>query len=230
MLFKYLFLLSSMLLATEAQTQINYLSLNVGGGLTTLNSKKSNGNSLGEEVKGGASFQTSAIAGFQINQSIHIATGIKYFQLEHEHNFNNLIFGTDIINGTVTVIKSKATIKNIGVPLLFLYNFNQQLGGFRLVAGGNFYYQFISDYQYSITGAGANDPALLSKDEHDFNSNNFSLLAGLSYEFPLAKNFALSLSPSIEYFLTNEENHALAADSNNIVLGLTVGAVFQTGK
>ncbi|HFA48769.1 MAG TPA: hypothetical protein ENJ95_07115 [Bacteroidetes bacterium] len=212
----------------ECYCQLKFSTFDLNAGLTYGKpaSKSNNGifanSSIDENFSAKIGLSINGNVYAKIAPRLDIGTGINFTKIIYTHNVENLIFGSDIINGTVSSVKNKITIDNIGVPLLVKYDFSASKKLLQGITGITLYRTFWNSKEHEATGSAANEPGLLMADAL---SNKFNLSAqfGLRLLLRITENNHFTIGASVEYYLLSDGYYFQSGTSNIFNTGLSMG-------
>lgn len=95
----------------NANAQLSFLAIN----------KYQSPSRLEEKAGLGLGYSAGIQAQYNLSKKVFIRSGINYLTRNHRHKIENLIFETDILNGTESSIRNDISISSIGIPLDFGY-------------------------------------------------------------------------------------------------------------
>ncbi|MCC6726992.1 MAG: hypothetical protein IT258_20995 [Saprospiraceae bacterium] len=157
-----------------------------------------------------------------------IGTGIHFMQAIFTHTLGGIITDEDITNGTVTELKNKVTITNIGVPVLMRYDIGKSKKWSQIVGGLGFYKTFNKVSETITTGGGLNDPVIRGLEIEDIaNGFNISAQIGLRALLAIGKRSHINIGGKIEYFLLNDNYYFEDTKGNLLSFGASLGYMFN---
>ncbi len=153
-----------------------------------------------------------------------IGTGIHFTQAKFTHTLGGIITGDDIINGTVTELKNKVNITNIGVPVLMRYDIGKNQKWSQVVGGLGFYKAFNEVSETVTTGGGLRDPVIRGLEIEDI-SNGFNISAqiGLRALLAIGKRSHINVGSKIEFFLLHDNYYFEDSKGNLLSIGASLG-------
>jgi hypothetical protein len=148
----------------------------------------------------GVGFSVGIQAQYFLNEKIFLRSGLCYQHIKHRHTMENLIFATDIQNGTKSRLQNNISILSIGIPIDFGYLFkgkNEKInyligfGGLRNMhldtkSKAKIFHEKIDD-----------EKAMQVENEVEESFYSLTIFGGMEWE--LSKKIILGIEPNIRF-------------------------------
>ena len=194
-----------------ASAQFDKLHINAGTVLSSgkLFSDRGSGglsapSSWTERLRSSPGLMARLMAGHQVSERLSVAIGLSYESSPYQYHLENFILPSDIPRGTSTSFKQDIAVTRVGIPLQLTYQLGEtkRLAG---IAGLSLERAFSRKDEAIVTGAGAEDPAILNLNTVDIEGFNVFFSMGMDIVFLDLGSSKLALLPAISIGLLGDQ-------------------------